>query len=297
VQAIPPLTPAQQADIDQIRIDQLEMLQAVDEAIGGSTEHGIVGIMEHLRSLGIAENTIVVYLADNGWQWGEHRMRAKNKPYEESIRSPMFVHYPKLAPLARVEPGFALNIDLGPTFAELAGIGVPIAHDGVSLVRLLDGTQPAGTWRTDFLTEGWPGPAPWASVREEQWKYTEIPVTPGDPATLFETELYDLWNDPYELENVGGAHPAAPPELAGRLGRGRTGPAGGPRGRLIAIRWFAAALQRVKPARACRGARRHATKLREGVSASSSLAYSRGHEGETARTRGQGRVRRRGRTP
>ena len=202
VQATPEMTPEEQADIDQIRIDQLEMLRAVDEAIGGSEEYGIVGIMEHLRNLGVADDTIVVYLSDNGWQWGEHRMRAKNKPYEESIRSPMFVRYPKLAPLPRTEPGFALNIDLGPTFAELAGVGVPIAHDGESLVNLLDGTAPAGTWRSDFLTEGWPGDHPWATVREAQWKYTEIPVTPGDPNTLFETELYDLWSDPYELENV-----------------------------------------------------------------------------------------------
>lgn len=202
VQALPSLDSASQADLDQIRIDQLEMLRAVDEAIGGSEEYDIVGIMEQLRNLGVADDTIVVYLSDNGWQWGEHRMRAKNKPYEESIRSPMFVRYPKLAPLPRTETGFAVNIDLAPTFAELAGVGVPIAHDGVSLVHLLDGTQPAGTWRTDILTEGWPGDHPWATVRESRWKYTEIPVTPGDPATAFETELYDLSTDPYELENV-----------------------------------------------------------------------------------------------
>lgn len=204
------LAPQDSADLDQVRIDQLEMLQAVDEAIGGSTTYGITGIMEHLRSLGIAENTIVVFFADNGWYWGEHRLRAKNNPYEEAIRSPMFVYYPKLAPLARVESRFALNIDLAPTFAELAGAGVPIAHDGESLVRVLDGTAPS--WRSDFLTEGWPSSHPWATVREAQWKYTEIPVTPGDPATTFEVELYDLLNDPYELQNV-----AADPQHAARI--------------------------------------------------------------------------------
>jgi hypothetical protein len=77
--------------------------------------------------------------ADNGWQWGEHRFRAKNKPYEESIRSPMFVYYPKLAPLPRTDSRFALNVDLAPTFAELAGAGVPIVESGTSLVRVLDG--------------------------------------------------------------------------------------------------------------------------------------------------------------
>jgi arylsulfatase A-like enzyme len=188
------------ADLDQIRIDQLEMLQAVDEAIGGSTTYGITGIMEHLRTLGVEDDTIVVFFTDNGWYWGEHRLRAKNNPYEEAIRSPMFVHYPKLAPLPRVDTSFALNIDLAPTFAELAGVGIPIAHDGESLLRVLDGTAP--TWRTDFLTEGWPGSHPWATVRETQWKYTEIPLDPGNPLSTFEIELYDLVADPYELENV-----------------------------------------------------------------------------------------------
>ena len=197
VQALPLQNSAQ---LDQIRIDQLEMLQAVDEAIGGNPAFGIVGIMEHLRNLGVADNTIVVFFADNGWYWGEHRLRAKNNPYEEAIRSPMFVRYPALAPLKRSETKFALNIDLAPTFAELAGVGVPILHDGESLVRVFDGTAP--TWRTDFLAESWPTSHPWALVHEAQWKYTEIPVTPGDPATLFETELYDLTADPYELTNV-----------------------------------------------------------------------------------------------
>jgi arylsulfatase A-like enzyme len=198
LQNTPQMTPAEEDDLDQVRIDQLEMLQAVDEAIGGSTTYGITGIMEHLRNLGVAENTIVVFFADNGWHWGEHRTRAKLKPYEESIRSPMFVYYPKLVPLPRSEGKFALNIDLAPTFAELAGAAVPIAQDGVSLLRVLDGTQPAGTWRTDFLTEGWPAGHVWASVREGQWKYNELPVDPTNPMSTFELELYDLVNDPYE---------------------------------------------------------------------------------------------------
>ncbi|HSP99291.1 MAG TPA: sulfatase [Candidatus Dormibacteraeota bacterium] len=203
VQNIAPLTATEQADLDAIRIAQLEMLQALDEAIGGSTQYGITGIMQHLRDLGIDDNTMVVYMSDNGWQWGEHRTQAKNKPYEESIRTAMFVRYGKLAPLPRVETRMALNIDMCPTFVELthrAGDPPPtLGFDGTSLVRLVDGTAP--TWRSDFLTEGWPANHVWASVREADWKYTELPVTPGDPLTAFELELYDLVNDPLELDN------------------------------------------------------------------------------------------------
>jgi len=190
---------------DVVRARMLEH----DELVGS--------VLKKLKDLGIADNTIVVYFSDNGWQWGEHRMRAKNKPYEESIRSPMLVYYPKLAPLPRKDSRFALNVDLAPTFAELAGAGVPITESGVSLVRVIDGTQ--ATWRTDLLTEGWPGGHPWATVRESQWKYTEIPVTPGDPNTAFEKELYDLVNDPYELTNVASdpAHAARIAQMAARL--------------------------------------------------------------------------------
>jgi arylsulfatase A-like enzyme len=113
-------------------------------------------------------------------------------------------------PLPRVETKFALNIDLAPTFAELAG--VPVVQDGASLVHVLDGTEPAGAWRTDFLAEAWPGSHPWAVVREEQWKYTEIPVTPGSVGTAFERELYDLDADPYEQTNV-----ASDPQHAARI--------------------------------------------------------------------------------
>lgn len=200
----PPLTANQVNNLDEDRIKQLEMLQAIDEAIGGSTTFGITGIMQHLRNLGIEDNTMVIYFADNGWHWGEHRERAKNKPYEESIRDAMFVYYPKLAPLGRVEDKFALNIDFCPTLAELAlrptDPTPPITFEGASLVRLMDGTAP--TWRTDFLTEGWPTSHVWATVREHQWKYTELPVTPGDPLTTFEYELYDLVNDPLELTSL-----------------------------------------------------------------------------------------------
>jgi N-acetylglucosamine-6-sulfatase len=217
VQNTPLMTQADQDELDGIRHDQLEMVQAVDEAIGGSTTFGIVGIMEHIRSLGIADNTMVLFFSDNGWQWGEHRMRAKNKPYEESIRSPMLVYYPKLAPLLRTDQHFALNVDLAPTFAELAGAGVPLVESGTSLVRVIDGTQ--STWRTDLLTEGWPGGHPWATVREAQWKYTEIPTDPGNPATTFELELYDLIADPYELTNVASdpANAARIAQMAARL--------------------------------------------------------------------------------
>jgi arylsulfatase A-like enzyme len=177
--------------------------------------------MQHLRDLGIADDTLVVYFADNGWHWGEHRTQAKNKPYEESIRAPLFIRYPKLAPLPRSESQFALNIDFCPTFVELAQRSTDpaptIGFDGVSLVRLLDGSAPS--WRSDFLTEGWPANHVWATLREARWKYSELPLLPGDPSSTFEKELYDLETDPFELSNLAGdsAYTTMMADMAARI--------------------------------------------------------------------------------
>ena len=212
VQATPPIEGNDLVVLDRTRRKQLEMLRAVDEAIDGPELFGTKSVMQALRDAGIEDDTIVIFLSDNGWMWGEHRMDRKSKPYEEAIRTPMLVRYPKLAPLRRTEDRFALNIDLAPTLVALAGavVSPPIVQDGVSLLTLLDGT--ARGWRTDFLTEGWPNNHVWATVREDRWKYTELPIVPGDPMTGFELELYDLWTDPYELDSVH-----ALPEHAARI--------------------------------------------------------------------------------
>jgi N-acetylglucosamine-6-sulfatase len=220
VQATPPLQDADLDLLDDTRIKQLEMLRAVDEAIDGAEIFGTKSIMRALRDAGIEDDSIVIFLSDNGWMWGEHRMDKKSKPYEGAIRTPMLVRYPKLAPLPRTEDRFALNIDLAPTLVELAGavVSPPIVQDGVSLLGLLDAT--ARDWRTDFLTEGWAAGQVWATVREERWKYTELPIVPGDPTTDFELELYDLWNDPYELDSLHALpeHAARIDAMAARLG-------------------------------------------------------------------------------
>jgi arylsulfatase A-like enzyme len=133
---------------------------------------------------------------------------------------PFVVRYERLAPLPRVEPGFVANIDLAPTFAELAGIDPTTLNppiDGVSMVRLLDGTAPA--WRTDILAEHWgsnPNPSDltpaiptFAVLRADPWKYTEY--------CTGERELYDLAQDPFELSNVAAANPTVTATMAVRL--------------------------------------------------------------------------------
>lgn len=178
-----------------LRILQLQMLQSVDEFVAT--------LMTRVRELGLADDTLVIFTSDNGLAWGEHRWSSKVCIYEECLRVPLVVRYPRLAPLPREETSFAVNVDLAPTLAELAGVPLPIETDGRSLLRVLDGTerQPApplsfecysGTFHT------------FVGTRDERWKFAEH--------LTGERELYDLESDPFELENLAGR-----PEQAARV--------------------------------------------------------------------------------
>jgi N-acetylglucosamine-6-sulfatase len=188
--------------IHELRRTQLASLLAVDEAVAG--------IVAALRDTGRLSNTLIVFTSDNGQSWGEHRWRGKGLPYEESIRVPLAVRYDPLVRERRSERRLALNIDLAPTIAELAGVEAAL-HDGESLVPLLTGRSVP--WRRDFLVEHMgapPTPAvpSYCAVRSEDRIY----VAYGDGAE----ELYDLAVDPLQLENR-----ADDPTAAGDLRRMR----------------------------------------------------------------------------
>jgi arylsulfatase A-like enzyme len=173
----------------QARVGQCRALADVDRSVSR-----IVGA---LRATGRLSNTMIVFMSDNGYMWGEHRLTAKSVPYEESIRVPMVIRYDPITTSPRVVSRMALNIDLAPTFASLAGVGAP-GVDGRSLLPLLRGDHV--TWRNSFLIEHGHGseespPVPdYCGIRTPGWKYV-----------LYHTgaqELYDLKDDPYELTNL-----------------------------------------------------------------------------------------------
>jgi N-acetylglucosamine-6-sulfatase len=182
-------TAQDQTNTDAFRQMQLESLQALDE--------GVRDIMQKLRDLGEADQTLVVYTSDNGFSWGSHEWRPKQCPYQECMRVPMIVRPPGgTAP--RVDTRPVLNVDFAPTFVEYANATVPPTHvvNGMSLAPLLDGAPV--TWRDDFLNEHWRGQIPDnAQVQSDRYKYTEYYAEPPP----IETELYDLETDPYELDN------------------------------------------------------------------------------------------------
>jgi arylsulfatase A-like enzyme len=143
-----------------------------------------------LERLGKLNNTVIIYISDNGFFWGEHRLQEKDRVYEPAIRVPFALRYPKLVPKGRVESRLVANIDIAPTIYDLAGLPIPVDVDGNSLVALL---ERRGAWRDELLIEAWPSKVPYEAVHTGRYVYIE---TKGD-----RSELYDLEKDPYQLEN------------------------------------------------------------------------------------------------
>lgn len=184
VHEYPMLSENEIGEIDRFRQKQLQSLHALDQTIDR--------LMDYLADSGELEDTLVLYLSDNGYFWGEHRIPTeKDWAYEESIHVPFALRYPPLTTNPYVSDQLVANIDIAPTFYELAGLKVPAEVDGDSLVSLLEGGQ---EWRDKLLIENWRQGEPFIGVRTQQYLYVEYAQDI--------TELYDMQVDPYQLNNV-----------------------------------------------------------------------------------------------
>jgi arylsulfatase A-like enzyme len=167
-------------------------------------DHVVGRLVAQLEEQGLADNTVIIYTADNGYYLGDRGFAGKWTHYEQSLRVPLIVHDPRLpeAKRGRVLSEMALNSDLASTMISLAGLPVPLAHTGRSLAPLLKGKTVAD-WRTDFLCEflAVPGSIPrWEGVRDTDWVYARYYVD-GTDKPPFEF-LHDLKNDPEQLTNL-----------------------------------------------------------------------------------------------
>ena len=199
--------------IDKARIDAIESLQAVDEAVRD--------IVTTIDQAGLKKDTIIIFTSDNGYLWGEHwGFTHKRCGYEECIRVPFVLRYPAIVTNSRQDNHFILNIDLAPTLAELAGVSIPSPVNGKSFLNILKNIE--NSWRTDFLTEGWrapsspnqnPQPQTFGSVRNGEWKFIQSEEQSEGPAE----ELYNLLADPYELHNIATSSPNIVNQMKARL--------------------------------------------------------------------------------
>ncbi len=171
--------------------NQLRMITSVDEGIGR--------ILDALDRIGKLDSTVVVFVSDNGYQWGEHSRRGKRLPYEASARVPLYIRYPSLINPGLVRSQLVVNTDLAPTFTELAGASTLAGVQGRSLVPLFGSSSVA--WRSsvflEYLAEkGKPDAPAWQAVRTSRWKFVRYMERPDVE------ELYDLRADPFELTNL-----------------------------------------------------------------------------------------------
>jgi arylsulfatase A-like enzyme len=184
----PRFSPTGVAGIQENWRQELESLLAVDE--------GVAQIVEALRRHGELENTLIVYMSDNGFMHGEHRALAeKVLPYEESIRIPLLMRGPGI-PRGRVDRRLVDNLDVPATVLDAADASPGRVLDGRSLFELLD--DPGEEWGRNILIEngrGANGIPTYRGIRTYRFLYVEH-------RTTGEYELYDLVRDPFQLESV-----------------------------------------------------------------------------------------------
>ncbi len=195
---LPENEPAAKAQVDGTFAKELttglgyfRCISAADDNLGR--------LLKTLDDLGLAQDTVVVFASDNGYYKGEHGLGDKRSAYEESLRIPLLLRYPRLVPKSKLLDEMVLNIDLAPTFLDLAGIPVPGEMQGRSWRPLLTGK--AADWRKSFLAEyfrenAFPGTPTLVAVRTAGAKLIKYP---GHDQW---TELFDLAKDPYETKNL-----------------------------------------------------------------------------------------------
>jgi len=171
--------------------DYLRCIKSVDDGVGE--------LLDYLKESGLEENTIVVYTSDQGFYLGEHGWFDKRFMYEESLRTPLIVRYPK-----EIKPGTKIsnlvqNLDFAPTFLDYAGVEAPEEMQGESFRELVSGEN------TDFRD----------AIYYTYYEYPAVHMVKrhygvaNDRYKLIhfyydvdEWELYDLETDPQEMHNV-----------------------------------------------------------------------------------------------
>ena len=198
-------------EADAIRVAQLRTLMSIDDMVEE--------LFQELDRLG-EDNTLAVFMSDNGYHWNEHRLAGprygKRTPYEDSIRVPLLVRWPGHVDAGAVDDRITGTVDIAPTILDAAGLSDLVEHpmDGRSLL--------ADSRRDRILIEHWEDLrsdiSRWAALRTRRVTYVEY-YSPGGRIRF--RELYDLRADPWQLTNLLGDQDAGNdrPEVVGRLSR------------------------------------------------------------------------------
>jgi arylsulfatase A-like enzyme len=171
--------------------DYLRTIQSVDDGVGE--------VLDYLDKEGLTENTIVVYTSDQGFYLGEHGWFDKRFMYEESLRTPLLMRYPKEIPEGSTVNKMIQNLDFAPTFLDYAGIEKPEDMQGESFRNIVN--KKGGDWRDAIYYTYYEYPSVHMvkrhyGVRTERYKLMHFYYD------IDEWELYDLEKDPSEMNNL-----------------------------------------------------------------------------------------------
>jgi N-acetylglucosamine-6-sulfatase len=187
VRGQPPVNDRRAAEYDRLQVERMRSALTLEDLC-----RRVIDALERTDQL---DDTYLVFVSDNGYHIGLHRMKSpKGSPYVESHEVPFVVRGPGV-PAGASFDRLVANVDIAPTVLDLAGVGVPSWMDGRSLRPFFDGTAP-DSWRTSLLVENMGGAGdrpPYSGVRHQDEVYVEY----GSG----ETEYYDLKSDPHQLEN------------------------------------------------------------------------------------------------
>ncbi|MCR4414055.1 MAG: sulfatase [Thermoguttaceae bacterium] len=192
--------------------DYLGCIKSVDESVGR--------LLAYLDEAGLTENTLVIYSSDQGFYLGEHGWFDKRWIFEESLRTPLVVRWPKVTKPGSVNRDLVSNLDFAETMLEAAGVPVPSEMQGRSLVPLLKGQTPAD-WRKSFYYHYYEYPGPHDVARHYGVVTARYKLVRFYEPQLDYWELFDLEKDPRELTSVYGRpdYAAVQRELHAELAR------------------------------------------------------------------------------
>ena len=205
VEGLPPLGRETATTDEEIR-GRIEMLLGVDDSLGR--------ILAALEKKGVLDDTVIVFTSDHGYFYGEHGLNEERRlAYEETIRIPLLIRYPRRVPANVTRSQMVLSIDLAPTLLELAGVQPGADLQGRSLIPVLE--RDSRDWRSSFLVEYYSDTVfprihqmGTSRSRTERHKYIQYRELQGMD------ELYDLDADPFEETNIIGR-----PDASGTLER------------------------------------------------------------------------------
>ncbi len=179
------------SDMQTMVQDYCETLMGVDESVGS--------VIDYLKKEGLDESTLIIYMGDNGFSWGEHGLIDKRHFYEESVKVPFLVRCPELFKGGKVITKMVQNVDVAPACLEMAGLKKPTYMPGYSFIQLLKGDE--SNWRDRIFYEyyweyDFPMTPTMFGVRTDKYKYIRY------QGIWDRNEFYDIQNDPNEIYNL-----------------------------------------------------------------------------------------------